>query len=146
MHVDRILKDKGAHIVAVAPTDTLADVAKVFVREKVGFAIVEAAAGKIVGTISERDITHHLAENGPQTATTPVEAAMISGFATCTKGDNLQKVMSVMTLKRTRHLVVMDDGDIQGIISIGDVVKFRLDESILDEESLRAYIAGTGYT
>ena len=146
MHVDRILKDKGAHIVAVAPTDTLTDVAKTFAREKVGFAIVEAAAGKIVGTISERDIIHHFAEHGGETASTPVEAAMTASFATCTNSDTLQKVMSVMTLKRTRHLVVMDGGDMQGIISIGDVVKSRLDESILDEESLREYIAGTGYT
>lgn len=146
MHVDRILKDKGPHIVSVAPGDLLADVAQRFVREKVGFAIVQDAGGKIVGTISERDITHHMAENGAETASTPVEQAMTTGFATCKRSDNLQKVMSVMTVRRTRHLVVMNDGDIEGIISIGDAVKFRLDESLLDEESLREYIAGTGYT
>jgi CBS domain-containing protein len=146
MHIDRILKDKGPHIVSIAPGVTLTEVAQTFAREKVGFAIVQEAGGKIVGTISERDICHHMAENEGKTASTPVDVAMTARFETCHLNDTLQKVMSVMTLRRTRHLVVMDGGDIEGIISIGDVVKSRLDETLLDEESLREYIAGTGYT
>jgi CBS domain-containing protein len=146
MQVSHILGDKVAHVVSVTQKDTLGDVAQTFRDNTVGFAIVQNNGDEIVGTISERDIIRHLADKGAKAVSAAVEKAMTASFVSCQPNDTLQKVMSIMTLQRTRHLVVMDNKEIQGIISIGDVVKSRLDESILDEESLRDYIAGTGYT
>lgn len=146
MFVESILKQKGSNVVAVDPEATAVEVAQIFAENKIGFAIVRDETGQIIGTVTERDIVQNMSTQGEKTATTLVKDFMSSNIVTCKSKDTMPKVMSLMTVQRTRHILVMDDGELAGIVSIGDVVKCRLEESMMDEESLREYVSGMGYT
>jgi len=146
MHVKSVLDKKGVEVFSVAPDDTLVTVLKIFRQRKIGFAVVKSKAGGFLGTVSERDICHALAaDESGQGLQTAVKEVMTENIVTCSWDDNLAKVMALMTSKKTRHVLVYDGEEVKGIISIGDVVKHRLDESLQDEVELRRYIAGTGY-
>lgn len=146
MYVENILKAKGSNVIAVDLSMTANDVARIFSDKKIGFAVVRDQGGRIVGTVTERDIVHNMAANGAKSAATPVKDFMTKKIVTCTPGASLPKVMSLMTMRRTRHVLVMNGDEVAGIVSIGDVVKSRLEESMLDEASLRDYVSGMGYT
>ncbi len=146
MLVENILKNKGSDVVSVSPDMTAVDVARTFSDNKIGFAIVRDHDGDIIGTVTERDIVNDMARNGEKTVTSSVRDFMTSNIVTCKPSNTLQKVMSIMTIKRTRHVLVMDGEEVAGIVSIGDAIKCRLEETLLDEESLREYISGMGYT
>ncbi len=147
MLVENILKNKGSDVVSVSPEMTAVEVAKTFSNKKIGFAIVrDNRSGSIIGTVTERDIVNDMSENGAKTAESIVKDFMTTNIVTCETADTLQKVMSMMTIKRTRHVLVMDGKEVAGIVSIGDAIKCRLEETMLDEESLREYISGMGYT
>ena len=96
--------------------------------------------------VSERDICNAIAKGGQDAVLAPVQDVMRKKIITCTPDDYLKTVMALMTVKRTRHVLVMAGKTVEGIISIGDVVKHRMDEAIKDEESLLDYIEGTGYS
>ncbi len=147
MLVENILQNKGSDVVSVSPEMTAVEVAKTFSNKKIGFAIVrDNRSGSIIGTVTERDIVNDMSENGAKTAESIVIDFMTTNIVTCETADTLQKVMSMMTIKRTRHVLVMDGEEVAGIVSIGDAIKCRLEETMLDEESLREYISGMGYT
>lgn len=147
MHVKTILDKKGFDVYSVLPDDTVLSVLHMFRTKMIGFAMVGDASGNILGTVSERDICHamSLAEgDGRQTA---IRDIMTENIVICSWDDNLAKVMALMTGQKTRHVLVYDEDEaLKGIISIGDVVKHRLDEAVQDEEELRHYIEGTGYS
>lgn len=144
MLVKTVLGKKGFDVFSVLPEDTILAVLKIFSVKKIGFSIVGDPHHSIVGTVSERDICHALA--GGAHRDTPIKDVMTLDFATCSMEDNLAKVMALMTELRTRHVLVYNGTDIRGIISIGDVVKHRLDETLRDEVAMRQYIEGTGYS
>ena len=101
--------------------------------------------GKIIGLITERDICNAVAKEGESAVNRPASVDLNDSIISCGLSDRISKVMALMTSHRARHVLVLEEGAIVGIISIGDVVKYRLDEALQDEQSLRDYIAGTGY-
>ncbi len=138
MNVQGLLKAKGDRVVTTYPVMTIQTIIRRMTLEKIGaVVVVDLANGRIVGIISERDITRALSENGPELLKMRVAKVMTRSVKTCTPQDNVKHVMAVMTRSRIRHLPVIDDGRLCGIISIGDVVKNRLEEMELEVNIMR---------
>jgi CBS domain-containing protein len=139
--VSGILRHKGNQVVTVAPGQTIASVASVLTANRIGAAPVINDEGRLVGIISERDIVRGLSENGAPTLAFSAERLMTREVTTCSPEDPLVDLMGVMTNQRIRHLPVVENGVLLGIVSIGDVVKQRLDEIQFEVEELRRYIS-----
>ncbi len=145
MLVCQILKIKAPEVVSVTPGQTMVEVLRLFRENNIGFVVVSRFPGDCVGTLSERDCCNAVAEHGTKAPMMRVAEIMNRNVATCSAQDFLPSVMATMTERRTRHVLVMDGGTPVGIVSIGDVVKHRLDELMSNEQVLHDYIAGTGY-
>lgn len=139
MRVADILSAKGRGFISVRPEETLQDFAARLKQEKVGALIVSANGTSLDGIISERDLAFGLAVHGEALARMPVSALMTKTVITCQPNHTIAEVMSVMTQRRIRHLPVKDGDVVVGIISIGDVMKQRLDEMRLEANVLRDY-------
>lgn len=145
MLVGQILNTKAPGVISVTPGQTMAEVLRLFKKNNIGFVVVSRSSGKYLGTLSERDCCNAVAEYGTAAPMMRVADIMNGSVATCSALDRLPLVMAIMTEQRTRHVLVMN-GDVPvGVVSIGDVVKHRLDELLLNEQVLCEYIAGTGY-
>ena len=140
MRVSSILNAKGRDVICVAPDNSVAEVLDVLTRHRIS-AVVVGWAGRIEGVFSERDVIYALAARGPGILAERVATHMTREVITCTPEDGLDDVMRTMTHRRIRHLPVLERGALAGILSIGDLVKFRLDELENDAEALRDYIA-----
>ena len=145
MLVRNILQITGADVVSVSPDQTMAEVVTLFRTRNIGFVLVRRSPREVVGTVSERNCCHAVAEHGAKAAAMPVAEIMNRELATCSVSDPLPTVMAIMTDRRTRHVLVMDGETLAGLVSIGDVVKHRLDESLRTERELGDYIAGAGF-
>jgi CBS domain-containing protein len=143
--VGEILKTKAPEIISVTPGQTMLEVLRLFRDYNIGFVVVCRSPGEYLGTLSERDCCNAVAEYGAGAPMMRVADIMNCSVATCSTHDGLPLVMAIMTRQRTRHVLVMDGNDLVGVISIGDVVKHRLDESLRTEQVLCEYIVGTGY-
>jgi CBS domain-containing protein len=122
------------------------EVLRLFRAKNIGFVIVSNSPGECLGSLSERDCCNAVAEYGAEAPLMRVADIMNRSVATCSTEDWLPSVMATMTELRTRHVVVMHDSNgLVGVVSIGDVVKHRLEESLHNEEVLHEYITGTGY-
>ena len=144
MDVERILRSKGATVVTIRPDATVADLVNGLREARIGAMVVSEDGWHVDGIVSERDVVRGLAERGPEVLGLPVAEVMTRDVATCSPHDNVKVVMEQMTLRRIRHLPVVVDGTLRGIVSIGDVVKNRLDEMETETGVLRdAYIART---
>jgi CBS domain-containing protein len=141
MNVAAILKHKGRAVATIPPTLTLIEASGRMAHKRIGALVVVGAQGEIAGIISERDIIRKLAEAGPACLTHPVAEAMTRHVVTCQEGDTLDELMSMMTTRRFRHIPVVADGDLVGIVSIGDVVKHHVAEIEMEATAMRAYIA-----
>ena len=141
MNVVSILKQKGRAVSTVPPTITLQEVAKRLTQKRIGALVVVGARGDIEGIISERDIIRALSEAGGSCLQRPVAEIMTRQVVTCQETDTLDELMAMMTQRRFRHLPVVTDGDLVGIISIGDVVKHHVAEIEMEATAMRAYIA-----
>jgi len=137
MKVAAILKAKGAHVETTRPDTSLYTVVWDLKRKGIGAFVVTDDGTTVLGMISERDIVHGLAEHGTKLLAIPVSQAMTSPVVTCTPEDSVTAVMARMTRYRVRHLPVVEDGRLAGIVSIGDVVKHRLDEVEMEANILR---------
>ena len=137
MKVAAILKAKGAHVETTPPDTSLYTVVWDLKRKGIGAFVVTDDGTTVLGMISERDIVHGLAEHGTKLLAIPVSQAMTSPVVTCTPEDSVTAVMARMTRYRVRHLPVVEDGRLAGIVSIGDVVKHRLDEVEMEANILR---------
>jgi CBS domain-containing protein len=128
--VEAILDNKGREVVTIASDATLEQVAKRLIEHRIGALVVTApnASERMVGLISERDVVRLAAEFGTSALKLPVAAAMTSRVLTCKPSDSIDGVMGLITRERVRHLPVFDGDKLVGLISIGDVVKFRLNE------------------
>jgi len=144
MFVRTIIKNKDQGLINVAPTDLAKDVAKVFKHKQIGFALVRDHKRHLVGTISERDIIHGLADRGDLDGMKVFEL-LTSNVVMCNLDDTLETVREIMTTKRTRHVLVMEQGAIMGIVSIGDLIKHSLNECRMDTTEMVDYINGDGY-
>ncbi|MGH1477807.1 MAG: CBS domain-containing protein [Geminicoccales bacterium] len=142
MFVRQILTSKGGDIVTISPAAELTDVATLMSKERIGAVVVLDEDAHIAGIVSERDITRALAEYGADMLTMPASKIMTTEVILCRPDDGVDKLMRKMTAGRFRHLPVVDQGKIVGIVSIGDIVKFRLEELEAEASQLQDYIAG----
>lgn len=142
MKVDAILNSKGREVKTVGPSATLATVAQRLRLERIG-SLVVVEGDKILGMISERDIVHAFAANSDHAAAVEVAEVMTRDVITCGHDDGLTRVLGLMTRHRIRHIPVVQGGRLLGLISIGDVVKHRLDELEMEAAVLRdSYFSG----
>jgi CBS domain-containing protein len=144
MQVRHILQDKGRDIVAIAENASLADAARALAQHRIGAVIVRDAGGALAGILSERDVVRAIAGDGPPALNRNVAAYMTRNVVTCTDSDTVDGLMEVMTKGRFRHVPVLDEQQkLAGLISIGDVVKSHIAETVRDANSLRDYISAT---
>jgi CBS domain-containing protein len=145
MLVQDVLQIGGADVVSVSPDQTMAEVVRLFREKNIGFVLVRRSPREFVGTVSERNCCHAVAEHGGLAASMPVAEIMNRELAACSADDPLPRVMAIMTERRTRHVLVMNGDSLAGLVSIGDLVKHRLEESLRTEQMLGEYIAGAGF-
>jgi CBS domain-containing protein len=141
MHVAAVLKRKGSYVVSIAPDRTIAEAVSLLIEKGIGAVLVLDGTGNIYGILSERDIVNGLSRQGADTLTQRVDAVMTRDVQHCSPHDAIAEVMRVMTERRTRHLAVMENGKLVGLISSGDVVKQRLIDANLEVETLRGYVS-----
>jgi CBS domain-containing protein len=141
MIVDAILRAKGASVETARPEWTVLQAVQKLTEHGVGALVVSADGQRIAGIISERDVMHQIANGGTATLDKRVEEVMVRDVITCRREDTVNHLMTVMTERRVRHLPVVDDGLLVGIVSIGDVVKRRIEETENEAEALRQYIS-----
>jgi CBS domain-containing protein len=142
MQVRHILYGKGRDVVAIATTATISDAAKMLTDKRIGALVVKDSSGKLTGIFSERDLVHAIAQGGAAALTDPVGNHMTPNPETCVETDTVETVMEVMTQGRFRHVPVLDDSmRLCGMISIGDVVKTRIAETVSEAAALRDYIS-----
>lgn len=144
MTVATILKHKGAKVETVRPTATLQQVCDLLATKRIGAAVVTGAAGEVIGIVSERDIVQAISQNGPAGLTRTIDEVMTREVATCRLTDSSESLMETMTLGRFRHVPVVEGGRLIGIVSIGDVVKRRIEDTDLERYAMRDYIAQAG--
>ncbi|MCA1909520.1 MAG: CBS domain-containing protein [Magnetospirillum sp.] len=144
MIVKTILKTKarGAGVVTIDPEATIADAARLLANHRIGAVIAIDANGAIKGILSERDIVRGLAQSDAACTQAKVSDLMTATVLTCHEDDSVDSLMKTMTAKRIRHLpVVGNGGELTGMVTIGDVVKSRLDEMDMEVDNLRQYVA-----
>ena len=141
MKVTEILRSKGADVITIWPGASLRSAVERMAKRNVGALVVVDDAGKVVGMVSEREVVHALAETGERALAEAVADLMPRRLITCGPDDRLADLMAVMTEHRVRHLPVVEDGRLVGLVSIGDLVKARLGELELESNVLRdAYL------
>ncbi len=140
MFVADILRDKGGEVISVGPEDSALSAARILSKRGIGSVLVRAGNGEILGILSERDVLHGLANDAGAVLHRRVRDLMTADIATCTPGDTLHSVMERMTNGRFRHLPVVENGILLGIVSIGDVVKNLIAEQAAEAEALKNYI------
>jgi CBS domain-containing protein len=138
--VRAILKGKGAAVVTAVPGETLHRIAQLIAEYKIGAVLILDKEGRPVGILSERDIVNALAAFGAAALGLTAGETMTRHLVTCKPTDTADEILAVMTNSRVRHLPVMDDGQMIGIISIGDVVKRKLDDAAAEVGLLREYV------
>jgi len=144
MNVDHILGRKGHQVLSISPLASVQDAAQMLRDHGVGALLVSepnASINAIKGILSERDIVQGVAQRGSECLNAPVSTLMTPDVKYCQRSDTINQVMTEMTQRRIRHLPVMDENRLVGIISIGDVVKFRIEEIETEAEAMREYIA-----
>ena len=144
MHVDSIIKQKGKDVYATSPDASLLVASSELRDRDVGALLVLDDRQNIVGIISERDIIQTIGARGKQALDLPVSAAMTRNVFTCRSGHSLTDVLKIMAENRLRHLPVVDDDRLQGMISIGDVVGLRIAETDMEIRAMRDYVGAAG--
>ncbi|MTI42241.1 CBS domain protein [Roseibium hamelinense] len=140
MTVAAILKEKGRDVIAERGETELAEVCKVLGKNKIGAILITDPDGHIEGIVSERDIVRAVGEDGSAALTRPVSSVMTKSVVTCSEDDTVSQVMAKMTAGRFRHVPVVKDGKVAGVISIGDVVKHKIAQVEQEAEQMRSYI------
>jgi CBS domain-containing protein len=140
MTVKDILSLKGSQVFTIEPTATLSAAVEMLAQRRIGALVVTGADSRIVGILSERDIVRVLDDKGTAVLGSPVAEAMTRKVVTCTQGETIAEIMERMTGGKFRHVPVVEQGRLVGIVSIGDVVKARLGELEHEHDALRDYI------
>lgn len=139
MTIAAVLGSKGGDIISVAPGDSVEDAVRLLSERRIG-AVPVMDGGAVLGVFSERDVIQALAEHGPAALERPVSAAMTAPAVTAEPAQPVIAALSLMTRRRIRHLPVIEDGAVVGIVSIGDLVKYRIDRIEADADAMRSYI------
>jgi CBS domain-containing protein len=140
MTVKAILCRKGYDVATMEPSATLAAAIKVLAARKIGALVITGAEQRIVGILSERDIVRTLSERGPSVLNEPLAEVMTRKVVTCGQGETVCEIMERMTSGKFRHIPVVEQGHLIGIVSIGDIVKSRLEEMEREQAALHDYI------
>ena len=141
MLVSQILKHKGELIFACSPQETLGAAAELLNAQRIGAMMVLDGTDKVVGVISERDIVRAIAGAGAKALASPVASFMSRGIVYADPGESVDALLERMTDRRIRHLPVCRDGQLIGVVSIGDLVKAKIAEAQAEADGLKAYIA-----
>jgi CBS domain-containing protein len=142
MRISDLLRVKGTQTVTVPPDMKVRRLLAVLAEHQIGAVVVSANGTLVEGIASERDIVRALAQRGAAVLSEPVTAIYTAEVRTVTPQTSVEEVMRMMTVYRIRHAPVVDDGGLQGIVSIGDVVKSRIDELETERAALTGYITG----
>jgi len=142
MTVAAILRHKGYEIASIPPTATIAEVARTLSQRRIGAVLVMDSADQLLGIVSERDIVTSLAANGATTLEMTAGQLMTRTLKTATPRTTVAEAMEMMTAGRFRHLPVVENGALVGLVSIGDVVKARILQQESEVDSLKAYVSG----
>ena len=140
MIVAQILASKGRDVATTSPDKTISEVATELAKRRIG-ALVVTERSRLIGIVSERDIVKALGLNGAGILGDPVASIMTRDVVTCREWEKINTVMGRMTERRFRHLPVVEEGDLVGLVSIGDVVKARIEQVEFEADELRTYIA-----
>lgn len=143
MRIDGVLRAKGHEVISVAPQAILREAADLLHKHRIGALLVLDANQELIGIISERDIVGIIAERGSDALYARVDQAMSTEVVVCSPLDTVEQLMDVMTERRIRHLPVVEDGQLVGLVSIGDVVKRRLAEVRDEADVLHGYLTST---
>lgn len=141
MRIADVLRNKGNRVATVAPTVTVAELIGALAEHNVG-ALPVVDGDRLIGIVSERDVVRRLHAGGADLLVAAVSDIMTTDVTTCSPGDDVESLAAVMTSGRFRHLPVVIDGRLAGIVSIGDIVKARIDLLVSEREQLQSYIAG----
>ena len=141
MSVANILGEKGRNVITIQGSSSLLDVARMLSANKIGVIVVSEDGVSVDGIVSERDIVKAIANNGAEVLLRSVSKFMTQNVITCQDSDTIENLMEKMTKGRFRHLPVVNDGKLDGVISIGDVVKMRIAEAQSVADAMRDYIA-----
>jgi CBS domain-containing protein len=141
MIVSQILREKGDLVFTVTPNETVAEAAAMLHERKVGAMVVLGERDQVMGIISERDIVRVIARHGAEALSSPVSGCMTSQVIFASPEETMDDLLGRMTDRRVRHLPVIRDGRLCGIVSIGDLVKRKIAETQAEAEELKAYIS-----
>jgi len=141
MTVSIILANKGREVVNIEPNASLAEAVRVLAEKRIGAALILGADRRIAGIISERDIVRALAERGAAVLDEPVSQTMTRKVESCNMSETVSQIMERMTQGKFRHMPVVDQGQVIGVVSIGDIVKHRLQQMERESTAMREYIA-----
>ena len=140
MRISDVLRGKGSDVATIGRADTVSRLIATLGDRNIGAAVV-AEHGVVVGIVSERDVVRRLRDRGGDLLSAPVADIMTAEVFTCSPDDTVDHLAEVMTERRIRHVPVLSDGRLAGIVSIGDVVKSRINQLETDREQLESYIA-----
>jgi len=141
MRISEVIRRKGEAVITIAPDATVEQLLAILDEHRVGAVIVSADEGaSVAGIVSERDVVRELHRDGADVLGRAVSAIMTSGVTTCVPEDDLETLARTMTEKRIRHLPVVVDGQLRAIVSIGDIVKHRIDELQAERDQLVDYV------
>ena len=141
MYVATILKEKGTAIFTLGPSASLMEAAAMLTEKRIGSVVVLDEAGQLSGILSERDIVSAVSGKGPEVLHHPVADFMSTKVFTCHSDETVDHLMELMTAERIRHVPVVENNNLIGLVSIGDVVKHRIAETEMEAEAMRQYIA-----
>ena len=141
MNAEAILQSKGHEVVTINPEDTVLEAAKVLDKNRIGAAVVTEANGTVCGVLSERDVARQIARQGMDALQRPISECMSRNVITAKLDDSIDTLLACMTDRRVRHLPVMSNAKLVGVISIGDVVKRKITETEAEAEAMKAYIS-----
>ena len=142
MKVEQILQSKGTDVYSIGADQTIADAVSVLNSKNIGAVVVQGADGDAVGILSERDVVRRLGARGAEALNEKVSVCMTAKPFTCSPSDDVDHLMNEMTNKRIRHLPVKNGTKLVGVVSIGDVVKRKIEQAEQEAEALKEYIAG----
>lgn len=140
MNAGRILSEKGSEVFTVSPQTTMLDAARELTDRKVGVVVIMEDGGEPQGVFSERDLAREIAGGGAAVLAEPVSGVMSRDLVTAGPAATIDELMGLMTERRVRHILVLEQGRLSGLVSIGDVVKRKIAEAEREAESLKQYI------
>ena len=140
MRIEDVLRNKGTAVVTIQPSATVQQLVELLGTNNIGAVVVSADGHHIDGIVSERDIVRHLASDGADVLFRPVSDIMTADVRTCTAADTIEETAHTMTYARIRHLPVTENDELTAIVSIGDVVKYRIDQLLDERNHLLGYL------